>query len=224
MLRGIALPENWVKFLEGECDPESYLLPLERSREDRKTGTVFPPEDKVFNAFELTPPESVRVVIVGQDPYHQPGQAQGLAFSVPDSIKPPPSLRNIIKEIFADTGIDNTGKNDLTSWARQGVLLINTALTVRENSPASHKTLGWESFIDAVISALSHKREHIVYLLWGSHAALKEPLINGAKNLILKAAHPSPLSAYRGFSGCGHFSAVNRYCSETGSAPINWKL
>ena len=177
----------------------------------------------VFNALNLTPFDKVKVVILGQDPYHGNGQAHGLSFSVPDRINPPPSLVNIFKEIESDLNVKIQKTNDnLENWAKQGVLLLNAILTVRANNPASHRNLGWEKLTNAVIKALSNKREHIVFLLWGKFAQEKENLIDASKHLILKAPHPSPFSANSGFFGCKHFSKTNDYLIKTGQTPIDW--
>jgi len=186
--------------------------------------TIYPKGSQIFNAFEQTPFDEVKVVILGQDPYHNPGQAMGLSFSVPDGIKIPPSLLNIFKELKNDTGtaIPNTG--NLTSWANQGVLLLNAVLTVRENEPASHAKIGWINFTDEVIKILSNQKSRLVFILWGNFAIQKQVLIDATKHKILKAAHPSPLSAYNGFWGCKHFSATNEYLVSHNKIPINWAL
>ncbi|MBN1878113.1 MAG: uracil-DNA glycosylase [Anaerolineae bacterium] len=190
----------------------------------RTTITIYPPPEQVFTAFELTPFDKVQVVLVGQDPYHGPGQAQGLAFSVPEGIRIPPSLRNIFKEITQDIyqGKVRPFSTDLTRWATQGVFLLNAALTVEAGKAASHKDLGWHTFTDEVIIQLSLKREHLVFLLWGRHAQSKRPLIDAGKHLILEATHPSPLSARNGFFGCKHFSQANAYLAMHGGTPIVW--
>lgn len=190
----------------------------------RQTATIYPAPERVFYALRVTPFEAVRVVIVGQDPYHGPGQADGMAFSVPDDVKAPPSLRNIFKEVQRDVydGEPQSFANDLTRWAKQGVLLLNAALTVEAHQAASHKALGWHALTDQIIAQLSASREHLVFLLWGSHAQSKKPLIDVDRHLILEAPHPSPLSVYRGFFGCGHFSQTNAYLVTHGSAPIVW--
>ncbi|MEK7150370.1 MAG: uracil-DNA glycosylase, partial [Patescibacteria group bacterium] len=181
------------------------------------------PAKQIFNAFNLAPFDKVKVVILGQDPYHGKGQAHGLSFSVPDRINPPPSLVNIFKEIESDLNVKIQKTNgNLENWAKQGVLLLNAILTVRANNPASHRNLGWEKLTNAVIKALSNKREHIVFLLWGKFAQEKENLIDASKHLILKAPHPSPFSANSGFFGCKHFSKTNDYLIKTGQTPIDW--
>ncbi len=190
----------------------------------RQTATIYPAPERVFYALRVTPFEAVRVVIVGQDPYHGPGQADGMAFSVPEGVEAPPSLRNIFKEVQRDVygGAPRAFSNDLTRWARQGVLLLNVSLTVEARKAASHKDLGWRALTDQIIAQLSLGRERLVFLLWGSHAQSKKPLIDAERHLILEAPHPSPLSAHRGFFGCGHFSQTNAYLIAHGSAPIVW--
>jgi len=190
----------------------------------RQTATIYPAPERVFYALAMTPFDAVRVVIVGQDPYHGPGQADGMAFSVPDDVKAPPSLRNIFKEVQRDVydGQPRSFTNDLTRWAGQGVLLLNASLTVEAHKAASHKDLGWHRLTDQVITQLSATRENLVFMLWGKHAQSKRPLIDTARHLVLEAPHPSPLSAYRGFFGCGHFSQANAYLVAHGCEPIVW--
>ena len=197
---------------------------LEKVGALRHDRTVYPPEGQEFHALELTPFREVEVVILGQDPYHGPGQAQGLAFSVPDGVPAPPSLRNIFKEISADVydGEKKAFSNDLSRWARQGVLLLNTSLSVEAGKAGSHSRLGWVALTDAIIAALSEKREHLVFILWGRHAQAKEALIDAGRHLVLKAAHPSPLSARHGFFGCRHFSRANEYLERHGRTPVDW--
>jgi uracil-DNA glycosylase len=187
--------------------------------------TICPPGSLLFNAFNLTPLDNVKVVILGQDPYHGWGQAHGLSFSVPDGITPPPSLQNIFKEIKADLGVSMPPQNgNLTAWSEQGILLLNAFLSVRLNEPLSHSKIGWETFTDTVISLLSEKKEGLVFLLWGKFAQQKQGLIDETKHYVLKAAHPSPFSADKGFFGCKHFSLTNEYLIRQGKTPINWKL
>jgi len=183
---------------------------------------VYPHLEEIFTAFALTPPETLKVVILGQDPYHGAGQAHGLAFSVREGVAIPPSLRNIFKEIQSDLGITPPQSGDLTRWAKQGVLLLNTTLTVRAGEAGSHRELGWEQFTDTVIKLISEKNEHVVFMLWGNHAQAKATLINTSKHLVLTAPHPSPLSAHRGFFGCRHFSKANEYLSLHDIKPIDW--
>jgi len=191
---------------------------------EKSNYIVYPPGNLIFNAFDKTPFEEVKVVIIGQDPYHGPGQAHGLCFSVPEGIKAPPSLVNILKEINTDLGIPVPGHGNLESWARQGVLLLNATLTVRANTAGSHQGKGWERFTDAAIKALSDKRENLVFLLWGKYAQAKSGLIDTGKHLILKTVHPSPLSAYAGFMGCRHFSKTNEYLKSVGKKEIDWRI
>ena len=191
--------------------------------DERAKHTVYPKGRDIFNAFQRTPFEAVRVVILGQDPYHGPGQAHGLCFSVPRGIPPPPSLQNIFAEIHRDLGIPPPGHGELSKWADQGVLLLNATLTVRAEQAGSHQGRGWERFTDAAISALARERKGIVFLLWGRFAQNKENLI-GDQHYVLKAPHPSPLSAHRGFIGCGHFGQANELLSAQGQTPIDWSL
>jgi uracil-DNA glycosylase len=183
-------------------------------------SACYPPITEIFSAFELTPVDDVRVVIIGQDPYHGPGQANGLAFSVSGSQKVPPSLRNILKEVGQDTG--GTSAGDLSSWARQGVFLLNSVLSVEEKLPGSHSAYGWEAFTDEVIRVISLRQKHVVFMLWGNYAHKKEALIDASKHLVLKAPHPSPLSAYQGYFGCSHFSKANNFLMEKGLSIIKW--
>jgi len=185
---------------------------------------IYPKGSLIFNAFEQTKFEQVKVIILGQDPYHNPGQAMGLSFSVPDGVKVPPSLVNIYKELKTDIGMPIPTTGNLTPWANQGVLLLNAVLTVRENEPASHSKIGWMNFTDDVIQYLSDKHTRLVFILWGNFAIQKQVLIDATKHKILKAAHPSPLSAYNGFFGCKHFSATNEYLIAHNKEPINWAL
>lgn len=191
-------------------------------REEYSKNTVYPPASQIFAAFDECPFSAVKVVIIGQDPYHGVGQANGLAFSVNPKVDLPPSLVNIFKEIENEFGTPVPSSGDLTRWAKQGVLLLNSSLTVRAHSPLSHSQIGWEKVTDAAISALSSNRENLVFLLWGTHARKKAALIDRTKNLILEAPHPSPLSAYRGFFGCGHFIKANEYLKQHGLTEINW--
>ncbi len=184
--------------------------------------TVFPPKEKVFEAFIQCPYDSVKVVILGQDPYHNHGQAHGLSFSVPTGKKVPPSLRNIFKELSTDLGQSNSNDGNLKLWAKQGVLLLNTILTVNANEPSSHKEAGWEAFTDAIIQDLSEQKEQLVFMLWGKYAQSKTSLIDTKKHLVLTAAHPSPFSAHRGFLGCRHFSKANEYLVKHSQLPIDW--
>ena len=198
---------------------ESFLDGAERSGR-----VIYPPKDKIFTAFTQTGFDNVKIIILGQDPYHGAGQAHGLCFSVPDGVKLPPRLRNIFKEIARDLGHPIPKSGDLTPWARQGVFLLNTVMTVEEASAGAHQGKGWEDFTDTVIRALSDNREHLVFMLWGAHAQKKMGLIDGNRHLVLESVHPSPLSAHRGFIGCGHFSKANLYLAERGQTPVNWAL
>ena len=218
------MEEGWKKALAEEFGAE-YMKELKKKLvEEMKSGIViYPPSKQIFNAFKLTPFEKVKVVILGQDPYHGKGQAHGLSFSVPNGVIPPPSLVNIFKEIESDLKVKISKINgNLESWTKQGVLLLNAILTVRANNPASHRNLGWEKLTDAAIKTLSDKRERIVFLLWGKFAQEKESLIDTSKHLILKAPHPSPFSANAGFFGCKHFSKTNGYLLKTSQTPIYW--
>lgn len=218
------LHESWLKNLYGEFQLE-YMQELKAFLQQQKQlkKIIFPPGRFIFNALNSTPLDRVKVVILGQDPYHGPGQAHGLSFSVPEGVKTPPSLVNVFKEIESDLGIKNT-TGHLQSWADQGVLLLNSVLTVEMANAASHQGKGWERFTDKIIEVINHNCEHVVFLLWGSYAQKKGTHINEQKHLILKAPHPSPLSAHRGFFGCQHFSKCNGYLKQQGSEPINWDI
>jgi uracil-DNA glycosylase len=218
------IEESWKTVLEDEFEAPYFTALSEFLREEKKKYTIYPPGPQIFAAFNYTPFNRVKVVILGQDPYHGPGQAHGLCFSVPEGVAQPPSLVNILKEIESDLGIPITKKGDLSPWAQQGVLLINAILTVRANEAASHQNKGWEIFTDAVIRNLSEKRKNLIFLLWGNYAQAKEKLIDGDRHHILKAAHPSPLSSYRGFFGCRHFSRTNEILADLGLNGIDWNL
>lgn len=214
--------ESWKEALIDEFN-SSYMEVLKAFLvEEKKNCTIFPQSKNIFNAFDSSPFESVKVVILGQDPYHGMGQAHGLSFSVQSGVSLPPSLRNIFKELVDDIGCPFPKSGDLSHWAVQGVLLLNTLLTVREGEPFSHKDRGWERFTDQVIRTLSEQREHIVFILWGAPAGKKSILIDETKHLVLKSPHPSPLSSYRGFFGSKPFSKTNSYLLEQGLAPIEW--
>lgn len=217
------LEDSWKEALAEEFDAPYFKEIKRKILEERKAGVVLCPPDKdIFNAFNLTPFDEVKVVILGQDPYHGTGQAHGLCFSVPNGVTPPPSLVNIFKELKNDIGIKVLKESgNLEGWARQGVLLLNAFLTVRAGQPTSHHDIGWEHFTNATIKKLSDKREHIVFILWGKFAQEKERLIDTSKHLVLKAAHPSPFSA-TGFFGCKHFSRTNEYLAKNGEKPIKW--
>ena len=193
-------------------------------KSEYSSRVIYPDMHDIFNCFRFTPYENVKVVLLGQDPYHNEGQAHGLCFSVPDGIQKPPSLVNMFKELKEDLGCTEPKSGDLTKWAREGVLLMNTALTVRAHQANSHATCGWSWFTDSVIELLSREKEHLVFLLWGGNARRKAPLIDRRKHLILECAHPSPLSAYNGFFGCRHFSKTNAYLQQQGISPVDWQL
>ncbi len=219
-----AIDNDWLPVLEPEFKKEYYKNLYSFVKKEYSERKIFPPADDIFTAFHLTPLSDVKVVILGQDPYHNDGQAHGLSFSVRPGIDIPPSLLNIYKEQHDDLGnyIPNNGY--LIKWAEQGVLLLNTVLTVRAHEAASHKGRGWEEFTDAVIKVLNEQDRPIVFMLWGSPARSKKSMLNNPKHLILEAPHPSPLSAYRGFFGCGHFSKANAFLSENGIKPIDWQI
>lgn len=214
---------DWDEFLESQFRQKYYQQLQNFLSRECETETVYPAPSQWFTAFQLTPYENVKVVILGQDPYHGPNQAHGLAFSVPKGEKIPPSLRNIFKELEADMKIASPSHGNLESWARQGVLLLNTVLTVRAGQANSHRGMGWETFTDAVIAHLNEREKPMAFLLWGNNAQQKEALITNPKHLILKAAHPSPLSASRGFFGCGHFSKTCRFLESHGMT-INFSI
>ena len=220
----VKIEESWKQALQSEFD-KPYFAGLVRSLHEEKARgeVIYPPGSQIFRAFELTPVPDVKVVILGQDPYHNPGQAMGLSFSVPDGVPAPPSLVNIFKEISSDLGIRMSGSPNLEPWARQGVLLLNSILTVRAGQAASHRSLGWETFTDAVIKYLSDNCDGIVFMLWGNFARTKAALIDPAKHLILEATHPSPL-ARGAFFGCKHFSKANNFLTFKGKTPIEWQL
>ena len=218
------LEESWKKILAEEFRQDYFIRLKEFLIAEKSAHIVYPPGPLIFSAFANSPFHDVKVVLLGQDPYHGKGQAHGLCFSVPHGITPPPSLKNIFKEINTDMGIAMPSHGNLTSWARQGVLLLNATLTVRAGTPGSHQGRGWETFTDAVIRALNDKREGLVFLLWGKYAQAKAGLIDEAKHLVLKAAHPSPYSAAAGFFGCRHFSMTNEYLARQGKDEIMWSL
>lgn len=221
----VKIHKSWKKKLEDEFQKpyfqeiKSYLV-----QEKKSEVLIYPQGKDIFNAYNTTPFDKVKVVILGQDPYHGIGQAHGLSFSVQKEIKPPPSLKNIFKEMKADLNIEPPNHGELTHWANQGVLLLNAILTVRAKQPASHRKIGWEQFTDATIKTLSAEREHLVFLLWGNFAQQKQYLIDKHKHCVLTAAHPSPFSAHKGFFGCQHFSKTNCYLKENGQTPIDWKI
>lgn len=221
----VKIDPSWKEALQPAFDRPSFHNAVLHLKTEKATGQViYPPGSLLFNAFNKTPFTNVKVVILGQDPYHGPGQAMGLSFSVPKGIPPPPSLVNIYKELRADIGMPMPKHGDLTQWAEQGVLLLNAALTVRANEPNSHSKIGWHEFTDAVIRVISENRSGIVFMLWGRFAQEKTPLIDEMKHLVLKAAHPSPFSADKGFFGCKHFSRANKYLLDNGYEPVDWHL
>ena len=218
----VKIEDSWKRRLADEFEKEYFVRLTDFVKSEYRQGAVYPPGSSMFNAFAHCPFDKVKVVILGQDPYHEPGQAHGLCFSVQDDVPFPPSLVNIFKEIQSDLGKPIPATGNLTRWADQGVLLLNATLTVRAHQAGSHQNRGWETFTDAVIHRLAQERSHIVYLLWGAYAQRKGAFIDGKKNLVLKSAHPSPLSAYRGFFGNKHFSQANDYLVATGQTPIDW--
>ena len=218
----VQIEESWKRHLQPEFDKDYFLKLTDFVRTEYQTATIYPPGRLIFNAFDLCPFDRVKVVIIGQDPYHGPGQAHGLCFSVNDGIAYPPSLVNIFKEIKADIGTEPPATGNLTRWARQGVLLLNATLTVRAHQAGSHQNKGWELFTDAVIRLLAEEKEHLVFILWGAYAQRKGAFIDRSRHLVLTSAHPSPLSAYNGFFGNHHFSRTNTYLEEHGETGIVW--
>ena len=216
--------DEWLPAIGGEFSKDYYKKLGRIVNYEYETQTVYPAKEDIFAAFRLSPLSKVRVVILGQDPYHEPGQAHGLCFSVKPGVEIPPSLRNIYQELHDDLGCYIPDNGYLVKWAEQGVLLLNTVLTVRAHQAFSHRNIGWETFTDAVIAALNRENRPIVFLLWGSPAQRKASMLNNPNHLILKAPHPSPLSAYRGFFGCKHFSQTNRFLEQHGLAPIDWQI
>ena len=224
MNNNIKIHESWLKFIKSEFDKE-YMNSIKKSILNfKKSGKIiYPKNNEIFNAINLTDFEKTKVIIIGQDPYHGPGQAHGLSFSVKDGIKPPPSLMNIFKEIESDLSIKVEKENgNLTRWAKQGVLLLNSLLTVEKGKPLSHKEIGWETLTDKIIEVLNQNKTGLVFILWGSHARSKKYLISQNRNLIIESAHPSPLSAHRGFIGSKPFSRTNDYLVANNMHPINW--
>ncbi|MCD8205452.1 MAG: uracil-DNA glycosylase [Clostridia bacterium] len=219
-----ALGGGWDEMLSPLFDSENYAKIREFLKKEYSTHVVYPGMYDIYNCFRLTPADSLKAVILGQDPYHNPGQAHGLSFSVPDGVPVPPSLLNIYKEIEDDLGIKEPDSGNLTKWAKDGVLLLNATLTVRAGAANSHASCGWAWFTDEVIKLISENTQNTVFLLWGNNARAKSPLIDKTKHLTLEAGHPSPLSAYRGFFGCRHFSKANEYLASHGKKPVNWDL
>lgn len=218
----VQIEETWKEVLAPEFEKDHFIRLTDFVRQEYQTTTVYPPGKLIFNAFNLCPYNKVKVVIIGQDPYHGPGQAHGLCFSVNDGVPFPPSLQNIFKEIHDDLGTPIPATGNLTRWAEQGVLMLNATLTVRAHQAGSHQRKGWEEFTDAAIRALAEKREHLVFILWGSYAQKKGAFIDRNKHLVLTSVHPSPLSAYNGFFGNRHFSRANEYLIQHGETPIVW--
>lgn len=220
----IKITKEWDDILSEEFSSKEYLSLRQFLKKEYSEHTVYPSMFDIFNSMKITSFENIKVVLLGQDPYHNQGQAMGLSFSVPDHMQIPPSLVNIYKELQAETGILPKKTGNLTGWAKQGVLLLNSVLTVREHQANSHKGKGWEFFTDSIIKKISSNKEHVVFLLWGANARNKKQLIDQNKHLILECAHPSPLSAYNGFFGCGHFIKTNQYLEKFGISPIDWSL
>lgn len=219
----VRIENGWKRELSDFFDSEEFLALSQKVREEYSGNTpVYPPAGKIFAAFDSTPFDDVKVVIIGQDPYHGPGQANGLAFSVAEGVRIPPSLLNIFKEIKAETGAEIPSSGDLSRWASQGVLLLNASLTVLQHQPKSHSALGWSRLTDLAVRRLAERREGIVFMLWGADAIRKGDFIDRSRHLVLTSPHPSPLSASRGFFGNGHFLAANRYLKERGLSPIEW--
>ena len=216
----VHIGNSWDALLADQFRQEYYLRLREFLKKEYRTRRIYPLMDEIFTALRETPYEKVKAVILGQDPYHQPGQAQGMCFSVRRGVAPPPSLVNIFKELEAELGVAPPGHGDLTGWAREGVLLLNTVLTVRESAPGSHRGQGWETLTDRIIELLNDRPEPIVFFLWGSYARAKKTLITNPVHLVLEAPHPSPLSAHNDFFGCGHFKKANEFLKD----PINWNL
>ncbi len=218
------IEESWRNILENQFTSDYFLNLKKFLIEEKKQQIIYPPGSLMFSAFNLTPFNKVKVIILGQDPYHGTKQAHGLCFSVPVGVKNPPSLKNIFKELSDDLGIEPSESGNLESWAKQGVLLLNATLSVRANQAGSHQNRGWETFTDSVISTLSEKKSGLIFILWGNYAKAKEKLIDTDKHYILKAAHPSPFSAYSGFFGCKHFSKTNEILKNSGFPEIDWKI
>ena len=216
------MAEDWKEILREEFSKSYFEELTSFVRGEYGSGVVYPAGRNIFRAFDCCPFDKIKVVIIGQDPYHGPGQANGLCFSVGEGVPFPPSLRNILQEVHADVGAPIPSSGELERWAEQGVLLLNAVLTVRAHEAASHAGRGWERFTDAVVKSIAERKEGVVYMLWGSYAQKKGAIADPSKNLILKAVHPSPLSAYRGFFGCKHFSAANDYLTSVGKTPIRW--
>ena len=221
----VKIESSWKGILKDEFSKPYFQQAVLHIKTEKSQGKViYPPGPYIFNAFNTTPVDNVKVVILGQDPYHGPGQAHGLCFSVQNGVPPPPSLINIFKEMHDDIGVELPNHGNLTHWAEQGVFLLNASLTVRAGEPMSHAKIGWAAFTDTVIRRISDLKEHVVFMLWGKFAQEKKVLIDETKHLVLKAAHPSPLSAHAGFMGCRHFSKANEWLISKGIDPVDWKL
>lgn len=220
----IELHNSWDKYLNEEFEKPYYMALRQFLKEEYSTQTIYPEKDNIFNALKITSYDDVKVVILGQDPYHGEGQAHGMAFSVKPGIKTPPSLVNIYKELQATMGCYIPNNGYLMKWAEQGVLLLNTVLTVRARQPQSHKSKGWETFTDRIIAILNERKDPVIFVLWGAPAKKKASLITAPQHKILTAAHPSPLSAYNGFFGCNHFNQINEYLKEMGKTPIDFQI
>lgn len=220
----VKIEPQWKAVLESEFHKPYFEQLVSFVKSEYHTQTIYPPGNRIFQAFEFTPFDAVKVVVIGQDPYHGPGQANGLSFSVNDDITLPPSLKNIYKELEDDLGIQNGTKGNLSKWAKQGVLLLNATLTVRAKTPGSHQNKGWETFTDAVIQKISEEKDNIVFILWGAYAQKKGACIDRNKHCVIESPHPSPFSVYRGFYGSKPFSKTNVYLENKGKEPIDWKL
>jgi len=221
----IRLESSWLHLLEDQFEQPYFKKIKEFLLNEKKTATVYPPSARIFAALDFCPISETKVIIIGQDPYHNPGQAHGLSFSVPFGVTPPPSLVNIFKELKDDLGVSIPSHGNLENWAKQGVLLLNASLTVRAHQAASHSEIGWQKFTDTIIERLSKEKENLVFLLWGSHAIKKKSLVAPNRgHLILEAPHPSPLSSYRGFFGCKHFSKTNAFLASKGLPTIDWEI
>lgn len=218
----VRIADEWKALVGAEFDKEYFIRLTDFVRAEYTHHTIYPKGKNIFRAFDKCRPDDIKVVIIGQDPYHGPGQANGLCFSVGDGVPFPPSLQNIFKEVRDDIGVPMPASGDLDRWADQGVLLLNSVLTVRAGNAASHAGRGWEEFTDAVVGALARKYDHIVYMLWGAYAQRKGAIVDPSRNCVLRTVHPSPLSAHRGFFGCRHFSQANSYLQSVGKQPIAW--
>ena len=220
----VNIGNSWDELLKDEFEKEYYLALRKNLAQEYRTKTIYPAMENIFNALKYTSFEDVKVLLLGQDPYHGPNQAHGLCFSVQKGVDKPPSLKNMFKELESDLGIKAPSHGCLTDWAKQGVLLLNTVLTVREAEPNSHKKLGWTIFTDSIIELLNERKDPVIFVLWGRNAIDKLPLITNTNHYVLTAAHPSPLSASRGFLGCKHYSKINDILTSMGKTPIDWKI